>query len=95
MYEPFTDDELEEKYRGQMDDTSDPQYAYEYGMTLYEISRRYRIEDMDYAGLVIYWLKRYMAQEETQPECVKKCRYTVTKLLSEYPELREEFKTAK
>ncbi|MBQ2901219.1 MAG: hypothetical protein IJE49_05170 [Agathobacter sp.] len=92
MYEPFTDDELEEKYRGQMDDTSDPQYAYEYGMTLYEISRCYRIEDMDYAGLVIYWLKRYMAQEETQPECVKKSRYTVTKLLSEYPELREEFK---
>ena len=31
MYEPFTDDELEEKYRGQMDDTSDPQYAYYYG----------------------------------------------------------------
>ncbi len=91
MYEPFTDDELEEKYRGQMDDTSDPQYAYYYGMTLYEISTKYYIEDMDYAGLIIYWLKRYIGQEETKPECVKKCRYTIAKLFHEYPELREEF----
>lgn len=95
MYEPFTDDNLEEKYRGQMDDTSDPQYAYEYGMTLYEISRRHYIEDMDFAGLIIYWLKRYIAQEETQPECVKRSRYTITKLFREYPELREEFRDVK
>ena len=95
MYEPFTDDNLEEKYRGQMDDTSDPQYAYEYGMTLYEISRRHYIEDMDFAGLIIYWLKRYIAQEETQPECVKRSRYIATKLLREYPELREEFRDRK
>lgn len=92
MYEPFTDDNLEEKYHGQMDDTSDPQYAYEYGMILYEISRRHYIEDMDFAGLIIYWLKRYIAQEETQPECVKRSRYTITKLFREYPELREEFR---
>ena len=95
MYEPYTDDELEEKYRGQMDDTSDPQYAYEYGMTLYQISCKYYIEDMDFAGLIIYWLKRYIAQEETQPECVKRCRYTITKLFREYPELREEFRDMK
>ena len=95
MYEPFTDDNLEEKYRGQMDDTSDPQYAYEYGMTLYEISRRHYIEDMDFAGLIISWLKRYIAQEETQPECVKRSRYTITKLFREYPELREEFRDVK
>ena len=92
MYEPFTDDELEEKYRGQMDDTSDPQYAYGYGMTLYEMGKRLDFIDLDYAGLVIYWLKRYIDQEETQPECVKKCRYIVAKLFHEYPELREEFK---
>ena len=92
MYEPYTDDELEEKYRGQMDDTSDPQYAYEYGMTLYEISRRHHIEDIDYAGLVIYWLRRYILQEETRPECVKHSRYIVTKLFHKYPELREEYK---
>lgn len=91
MYEPYTDDELEEKYRGQMDDTSAPQYAYEYGMTLYEIGKRYDIVDLDYAGLVIYWLKRYSEQEETKPECVKQCRYIIAKLFHEYPELREEF----
>lgn len=92
MYEPYTDDELEEKYRGQMDDTSDPQYAYEYGMALYEIGRRHYIEDMDYAGLIIYWLRRYIAQDETKPECVKQSRYIVTKLLNEYPELRSTFR---
>ena len=92
MYEPFTDDELEEKYRGQMDDTSDPQYAYEYGMTLYEMGKRFDFIDLDYAGLVIYRLKRYIDQKETQPECVKKSRYIVAKLFHEYPELREEFK---
>lgn len=92
MYEPFTDDKLEEKYRGQMDDTSDPQYAYFYGMTLYEMGKRMDFVDLDYAGLVIYWLKRYMDQEEAELECVKKSRYIVTKLFHEYPELREEFK---
>ena len=76
---------------GQMDDTSDPQYAYEYGMTLYEIGCRYHIEDIDYAGLVIYWLRRYISQEETQAECAKRSRYIVAKLFHEYPELREEF----
>lgn len=95
MYEPYTDDKLEEKYHGQMDDTSDPQYAYEYGMTLYQISTRYYIEDIDFAGLIIYWLLRYIAQEETQPECVKRSRYIVTKLFREYPELREEFREEK
>lgn len=91
MYEPYTDDKLEEKYHGQMDDTSDPQYAYEYGMTLYEIGCRYHIEDIDYAGLVIYWLRRYISQEETQAECAKRSRYIVARLFHEYPELREEF----
>lgn len=95
MYRPFTDDELEEKYRGQMDDTSDPQYAYEYGMQLYEISRRYYIENEDFAEIIIYWLQRYMAQDETKPECVKRSRYTITRLLNEYPELREELKKEK
>ena len=91
MYEPYTDDELEEKYRGQMDDTSDPQYAYEYGMRLFEIGQLHELIDLDYAGLVIYWLRRYIGQEETRPECVKRSRYIVTKLFNEYPELREEF----
>ena len=92
MYEPYTDDKLEEKFRGQMDDTSDPQYAYEYGMRIYEIGQKYQFIDIDYAGLVIYWLRRYIAQEETKSECVKHSRYIVTKLFREYPELREEFK---
>ena len=92
MYEPYTDDKLEEKFRGQMDDTSDPQYAYEYGMRIYEIGQKYQFIDIDYAGLVIYWLRRYIAQEETKQECVKHSRYIVTKLFREYPELREEFK---
>lgn len=95
MYEPYTDDELEEKYRGQMDDTSDPQYAYWYGTTLYEIRKRHCIDDMDYAGLIIYWLTRYVEQEETQPACVKQSRYIITKLFNEHPELREEFPRVK
>ena len=92
MYEPYTDDKLEEKYHGQMDDISDPQYAYEYGMTIYEIGCRYDFIDLDYAGLVIYWLLRYLSQEETQPECTNRSRYIVTKLFRDYPELREEFR---
>ena len=92
MYEPYTDDELEEKYRGQMDDTSDPQYAFEYGMSLFEIGWKYYIEDLDYAGLIIYWLRRYVAQEETQPECVKQASYVIAKLFHQYPELRDEFR---
>ena len=95
MYEPYTDDNLEEKYHGQMDDISDPQYAYEYGMRLYEIGRLHYIENEDYAGLIIYWLRRYIAQEETKPECVKRSRYIITKLFNEYPELREEFRKEK
>ena len=92
MYEPYTDDKLEEKYHGQMDDTSDPQYSYEYGMRIYEIGQKYHLIDIDYAGLVIYWLRRYITQTETDPECVKRSRYIVTKLFREYPELRDEFK---
>ncbi len=91
MYEPYTDDNLEEKYRGQLDDTSNPRYAYEYGMALYEISCRHFIENEDFAEMIIYWLRRYIAQDETEPECVKRSKYTVTKLLNEYPELRAEF----
>ena len=94
MYEPYTDDELEEKYKGQMDDTSDPQYAYEYGMRIYEIGQIHDLIDLDYAGLVIYWLRRYNAQEDTQPDCVKRSRYIVAKLFSQYPELRKEFKSS-
>ena len=92
MYRPYTEEELEEKYRGQLDDTSDPQYAYQYGISLYEIGRRHLDIDEDYAGLVIYWLRRYILQEETQPDCVKHSRYIVTKLFHEFPELREEFR---
>lgn len=92
MYEPYTDDKLEEKYRGQMDDTGDPQYAYEYGMTLYGMREKYKLDDMDYAGLVIYWLKRYTNQEETKQECVKECKYIIAKLFHQYPELRDDFK---
>ena len=95
MYEPYTDDELEEKYRGQMDDTSDPQYAYEYGMMLYEIRKRHYIDGQDFAGRIVYWLRRYLAQDETEAACVKRSRYIVTKLLNEYPELREEFRKEK
>ena len=93
MYKPYTDDKLEEKYRGQMDDASDPQYAYEYGMRLYEIGQTHDLIDIDYAGLIIYWLRSYNAQEETQVECVKNSRYIVAKLFSEFPELRSEFIT--
>ena len=92
MYEPYTDDKLEEKYHGQMDDTSDPQYAFEYGMTIYNIGVRHDMIDLDYAGLVVYWLKRYISQEITQPECVKRSRFIITKLFHAYPELREEFR---
>ena len=75
-----------------MDDTSDPQYAFEYGMTIYEIGCRHDFINSDYAGLVIYWLRRYIAQEETQPDCVKRSRYIITKLFHAFPELREEFR---
>lgn len=92
MYKPYTDDELEEKYWGQMDDTSAPQYAYEYGMMLYEIHKRHYIDAEDFAEKIIYWLQRYIDQEESKPECVKQSRYVVTKLLNEYPELRSEFR---
>lgn len=92
MYKPYTDDELEEKYRGQMDDTSDPQYAYEYGMMLYEIRKRHYIDGEDFAEKIIYWLRRYQEQESTKPECLKQSRYIVTKLLNEYPELRSAYR---
>lgn len=88
MYRPITEDELEEKYRGQLDDTSNPQYAYEYGMMLYEISKRHYIESEDFAEKIIYWLRRYILQDETDAKCVKQAKYIVAKLLNEYPELR-------
>lgn len=94
MYQPLTDDELEEKYRDQLDDTDASQYAYFYGMHLYEIAERYDLIDIDVADAVLYWLRRYLAQEETKPDCVKKARYIVAKLSSEFPELREEYKNA-
>lgn len=88
MYQPLTEDELEEKYRGQLDDPTPSQYAYFYGTHLYEIAERHDLMDVDVAEAVVYWLKRYVAQEETKPECVKKARYIVAKLLNEFPELR-------
>lgn len=92
MYRPCTDDELEEKYRGQLDDDRPSQYAFFYGTHLYEIAERYDLVDIDLADAVVYWLTRYLAQEETEPDCVKEARYIVAKLLSEFPELREEYK---
>lgn len=92
MYQPCTDDELEEKYQGQMDDVSPSQYAFFYGTHVYEIAERYDLIDIDVADAVLYWLRRYLAQEETEANCVKKARYIVAKLLSEFPQLREEYK---
>lgn len=91
MYRPLTNEELEEKYRDQLDDTSASQYAYFYGMHLYEIAERYDLVDIDVADAVLYWLKRYIMQEETKSECVKESKYIVAKLLSEFPDLREEY----
>lgn len=91
MYKPLTDEELEEKYRGQLDDTSPSQYAYFYGTHLYEIAEKHDLMDLDLADAVVYWLKRYLAQDETKPECVKKARYIVAKLLNEFSELRNEY----
>ena len=93
MYQPCTEDELDEKYRDQLDDVSPSQYAFFYGMHLYEIAERYDLIDIDVADAVLYWLTRYLAQEETEATSVKKARYTVAKLLSEFPELREDYKT--
>lgn len=92
MYQPLTDEELEEKYRDQLDDPRPSQYAFFYGTHLYEIADRYNLIDIDVADAVVYWLNRYLAQEESEPECVKEARYIVAKLLSEFPELREEYK---
>lgn len=91
MYQPLRDEELEEKYRGQLDDTSPSQYAYYYGTHLYEIAEKHDLMDLDLADAIVYWLKRYIAQEETQPACVKKAKYIVAKLLNEFSELRNQY----
>ena len=91
MYKPLTDDELEERFRGQLDDNRPHQYAFFYGTHLYEIAERYDLIDISVAEAVLYWLNRYLAQEVTEPESVKKANYIVAKLLYDYPELREEF----
>ena len=92
MYQPLSDEELEEKYRGQLDDPTPSQYAYFYGTHLYQIAEKHDLMDIDVADAVIYWLKRYLAQEETQPKCAKQAGYIVAKLMSEFPELREEYR---
>ena len=89
MYQPCTDEDLDEKYRDQLDDVSASQYAYFYGMHVYEIAKRYNLIDVDVAEAVVYWLKRYVDQEENQPDCVKQSRYIIAKLLFQYPELRK------
>lgn len=94
MYKPLTDEELEEKYRGQLDDDRPSQYAYYFGTHLYDIADRHKLMDIDVADAVIYWLTRYIGQDENEPDCVKKARYIVTKLFNEFPELREEYKKA-
>lgn len=78
----------EEKYTDQMDDTSDPQYAYRYGIMLYEIYKRHYIEQTEYVELILYWLRRYNSQQITQPEHVIQSQKIIKKLLREYPELR-------
>lgn len=95
MYQPCTDDELDERYRDQLDDVSPSQYAFFYGTHVYEIAERYDLVDIDVADAVLYWLTRYLAQEETEPASVKKSRYIVAKLLNEFPELRKEYKMNK
>ena len=92
MYHPPTEEELEEQYRDQLDDPNPSQYAFFYGTHLYEIAERHKLIDIDVADAVIYWLKKYIAQDETKPECVKKAKYIVAKLFSEFPELREEYR---
>lgn len=92
MYRPLSDEELEEKYRGQLDDPSPPQYAFYYGTRLNQIAESYDLMDIDLADAVIYWLKRYLDQEETEPECAKEAGYIVAKLMHQFPELREEYR---
>ena len=92
MYQPLSDKELEEKYREQLDDPEPSQYAFFYGTHLYQIAEKYNLIDIDVADAVVYWLKRYLAQEETKPECVKEAGYIVAKLLHQFPELREEYR---
>lgn len=92
MYKSITDEELEEKYGEQLDDTDPNQYAYFYGMHIYEIAERYDLIDIDVAKEVVYWLNRYISQDDVKPDCVKRSRYIVAKLFNQFPELREEFK---
>lgn len=91
MYQPITDDELEEKYIGQLDDDRPHQYAFFYGTHLYEIAERHDLIDIDLAEVVLYWLNRYISQEKTEPDSVKRANYIIAKLLYDYPELRDEF----
>ena len=92
MYEPITEEELESQYRDQLDDTDPKQYAYFYGTHLYEIAERHNLIDIDVADAVMYWLKKYIGQEETKDDCVKRAKYIVAKLSSEFPELRDSYK---
>ena len=90
MYQPTKEDF--ERYRDQFDDPNPMQYAYHYGMHIYEIADRYDLVDEDLADAVIYWFKRYIDQDETEPDCLKKAKYIVAKLFHEFPELREVYR---
>lgn len=92
MYISITEDELKEKYCEQFDDTDPKQYAYFYGMHLYEIAERYDLIDVDVAKEVIHWLSRYISQDDVKPDCAKQSRYIVAKLFNQFPELRKELK---
>lgn len=92
MYQPCREEDLEEQYRGQLDDDRPSQYAFYYGTHVYQIAEKHGLIDEDVAEAVVYWLTRYLANEEALPECAQQSRYIVTKLLNEYPELRENYK---
>ena len=92
MQKSITEDELEEKYGGQLDVTDPKQYAYFYGMHIYEIAEKYDLIDIDVAKEVIYWLTCYISQDEAKKDCAKRSRYIVAKLFNQFPELRKKFK---
>lgn len=90
MYSPYTNEELGEEYCGQLDDITNPQYAYEHGITLYNMGVRYNIDDAEYAKIVVSWLRRYIAQEEKDLGCARQCGIVLAKLLSAYPQIQKE-----
>lgn len=92
MYKSITEDKFEDYYHEQLDDTDPKQYAYFYGMHIYEIAEKYDLIDIDVAKEVIYWLSSYASQDDAKPDCVKHSRYIVAKLYHQFPELREELK---